>query len=252
MPRPRTVIADLQWLRGALAWASKRRMIPENPLRGFQLPRDPNPRRAVASHDRYERLVAAIEPLIGTKDESGREVIWPTELRLILALVNGTGRRLSAVLHLKVSDLLLDEKPYGAIRWRAEWDKGKRDQVVPINREVRAEIDRFLYARPAIGDAWLVPSRRKRKANRPLSRSGAANMLKRAEKLAKLPHLSGSTWHAYRRKWATERKHLPAVDVAAAGGWKNVRTLQTVYQQPDQSSMLRVVSEPVELRENRA
>jgi hypothetical protein len=40
-----------------------------------------------------------------------------------------------------------------------------------------------------------------------------------AEKKAKLPKLDGSLWHAYRRKWAIERKHLPLKDVAAAGGW---------------------------------
>jgi len=28
--------------------------------------------------------------------------------------------------------------------------------------------------------------------------------------------LDGGLWHAYRRKWATERKELPLKDVAAA------------------------------------
>jgi hypothetical protein len=45
--------------------------------------------------------------------------------------------------------------------------------------------------------------------------------------------LDGSLWHAYRRKWAIERKHLPLKDVAAAGGWKDVNTLLEIYQQPD-------------------
>lgn len=34
-------------------------------------------------------------------------------------------------------------------------------------------------------------------------------------------------------KWATERKHLPLKDVAAAGGWQDVETLLECYQQPD-------------------
>ncbi len=59
------------------------------------------------------------------------------------------------------------------------------------------------------------------------------------------PHL----WHAYRRKWATERKHLPDADVAAAGGWANPNTLRLVYQQADQETMLRVVLEGGTLRE---
>lgn len=44
-----------------------------------------------------------------------------------------------------------------------------------------------------------------------------------------------------RRGWATARKHLPAKDVAFAGGWKNVATLQTIYQQPDPESTYRAV-----------
>jgi hypothetical protein len=31
-------------------------------------------------------------------------------------------------------------------------------------------------------------------------------------------HLEGGGWHPFRRGWATSRKYLPDVDVAAAGG----------------------------------
>lgn len=44
-----------------------------------------------------------------------------------------------------------------------------------------------------------------------------------------VPKLKGALWHAYRRKWATERKDLPLRDVMAAGGWKDVTTLLTSY-----------------------
>jgi hypothetical protein len=44
-----------------------------------------------------------------------------------------------------------------------------------------------------------------------------------------------------RRKWATDRKHYPVVDVAAAGGWRDIRTLLTCYQQPDPDTMRAVV-----------
>ena len=54
---------------------------------------------------------------------------------------------------------------------------------------------------------------------------------------------------AYRRKWATERKHHPDVDVAEAGGWKTVETLKSAYQQADAETILRVVLEAGELRE---
>jgi hypothetical protein len=75
--------------------------------------------------------------------------------------------------------------------------------------------------------------------------------LRKAEALAGLKPQEGSLWHAYRRKWATERKHLPDVDVAAAGGWKDVSCLKTAYQQADPGTVLRVVLEPKEQREAR-
>jgi hypothetical protein len=70
-----------------------------------------------------------------------------------------------------------------------------------------------------------------------------------AERVARLPKLEGGLWHPYRRKWATERKHLPLKDVAAAGGWKDTETLLTCYQQPDNETLLAVMSEQRKVRE---
>ena len=64
--------------------------------------------------------------------------------------------------------------------------------------------------------------------------------------------LKGGQWHAYRRKWATERKHMPDVDVAAAGGWAELTSLKKAYQQADEATMLKVVLEGGELREQQA
>jgi len=62
-----------------------------------------------------------------------------------------------------------------------------------------------------------------------------------AERRAGLPKLKGGLWHPYRRKWATERKHLPLKDVAAAGGWQDVETLLECYQQPDYETLKSVM-----------
>ncbi len=66
-----------------------------------------------------------------------------------------------------------------------------------------------------------------------------------------LPKLDGSLWHAYKRKSATSRKGLPDVDVAVAGGWSDLTSLKTAYQQADTETLYRVVSEPMKLREVR-
>ncbi len=55
-------------------------------------------------------------------------------------------------------------------------------------------------------------------------------------------------FHPYRRKWRRERKHLPWADVAAAGGWLCVQTLD-IYDGADDETLLAVVSEPRKLRE---
>lgn len=70
-----------------------------------------------------------------------------------------------------------------------------------------------------------------------------------AETHAGLSKLDGGAWHALRRKWASERNHLPLVDVAAAGGWKDTQTLVNCYQHADRDTKLAVMSEPRKVSE---
>ncbi len=121
---------------------------------------------------------------------------------------------------------------------------------MPIAPGVRAAIDRILRDRPGIGDAPLFP--KPVDSTKPITRHLADLWLRKAEKLAGLEPQRGSLWHAYRRKWATERKHLPDVDVAAAGGWANTVSLKTAYQQADDETILAVVLGGGELRERKA
>lgn len=69
-----------------------------------------------------------------------------------------------------------------------------------------------------------------------------------AEKTVALPTMDGSSWHAYRRLWASARNDLPDVDVAQAGGWASLEALELAYQRPDNATMLRVVTHRAELR----
>ena len=80
--------------------------------------------------------------------------------------------------------------------------------------------------------------------------AGGQKLPLKIEVLAGLEPQKGSLFHAYCRKWATERKHVPDVDVAEAGGWKTTETLKTAYQQADPETMLIVVLEPEKLRES--
>jgi integrase len=93
--------------------------------------------------------------------------------------------------------------------------------------------------RPRVGDVPLFPS--PKDDSKPIRRDLTARWLLNAEKLAGLPKLAGGQFHPYRRLWATERKHLPIQDVAAAGGWKTVETVQRLYQLADGATTLAAV-----------
>jgi hypothetical protein len=95
---------------------------------------------------------------------------------------------------------------------------------------------------------WLFPCADK---GNPWPREIFGELHDRAERHAGLLHLRGGRFHAYRRKWATERKHLPLVDVMGAGGWKDARVYTTCYAQATETGLLEVMSTPVKLRERK-
>ena len=80
-----------------------------------------------------------------------------------------------------------------------------RESTVPISPTVRAALIRTLEGR-GIAAGYLFPS--------PIDPARAVNKdlvrqwLRQAERLAELEPQQGSAWHAYRRGWATARKHL--------------------------------------------
>ena len=182
----------------------------------------------------------------------------------MLALARYTGRRESAICQLRASDILrdsgalrraladqgMDESQadhwqHGAIRWRAAADKQGFEALAPLSERARQELDHYRLENPRVGDAWLFPS--PSDDSKPFRRDVAARWLIKAEVLAELPKLRGGVWHPYRRLWATDmrgcshRKHLPDLDVAAAGGWRDTRALKLSYQQADPATMKSVV-----------
>ena len=256
--RPGTVGGDLDWLGGVFRWATRWRLasgtylMRENPVRGFEVPTSANPRRPVASQDRYEVIRAKADEHTMEIRWNGKRTPARSYLAELLDITNGTGRRISAVCALRYEDLNLERTvhaPHGTIRWPADTDKMGTETTVPISPTVRRALDGILMERPGIGAAPLFPTPGDN--TRPLTRHLADNWLREGEKLAGVEPQKGSLWHAYRRKWATERKHLPVQDVARAGGWKCNAVVLNIYTQADDGTMLQVVLDPVELREAR-
>ncbi len=230
----RTVEADLKLLVGALNWAmrergsSGRRLLKENPLYGVRLPKEQNPKRPVMTHDTYKKLVK-VAPRVHQL------------LKLALVLAEGTGRRLSAWRNLRWDDVDFQAK---AIRWRAEFDKKGYEQVVPMSESVVRALREARKVQAAIGGSPVFPSLKD--PTKPCDRYLLDRWLRRAFELAELTSPRGGLWHSLRRKWVTERKGYPIRDVAAAGGWRDERTMLTSYQQVDAETVKQVVLHPTQ------
>lgn len=264
---------EFRFLNSVLNWAcgfksQGRPLLQTNPLpirgkdrRALGWPVEKNPRRPVAAHDRY----TATQKHTDTIDPDGR-------LRAILALARFTARRESAICALYASDLLFsperiraaladagrneadgEHMQHGAIRWRDVEDKQGLLFITPIGAEARAELDRYQRRAARVGDVPLFPApgrkpkrdakpNEKRAPEKPISRDTAAKWLVRAEQLAGMPKLRGGVFHPYRRLWAIERRHLPSLDVAAAGGWSDDQALRLIYQRAQPDGVARAVS----------
>ncbi len=114
-----------------------------------------------------------------------------------------------------------------------------RRLCVPLPPSLCDEVQQFRTCLGAIA-GWVFA--RESDGEAPTDRHLFDKWLAVAEARAELPKLDGGLWHPYRRKWATERKHLPLKDVAAAGGWRDVETLLECYQQPDAETLLAVMA----------
>jgi integrase len=220
-------------------------LLSENPLRGYVLPREASPRRPLASFDRFLKVREAIGATIAEATEDSERDKWH-RLDLALVLAEATGRRIGSIRGLRWDDMLTEPS---RIRWVAAFDKKRRESVVPVPDTLAQTVREFRAQLRAWSDGWLFP---KLDGEGPWATAYLAELLRAAEKKAKLTPLLGGLWHCYRRKWATERKHLPLADVKEAGGWKDTETLLRCYQAPDEEGMLAVLSAPQKLREKRA
>jgi hypothetical protein len=109
-----------------------------------------------------------------------------------------------------------------------------------------------LNARPDDGGVCMEPAAvAAEPGSHLLHRKGFDIALRKAEQEAEVEALPGGLRHPYRRKWATERKTLPLIDVMAAGGWKDTQTPLTCHQHADEETMLRVMEAPVKLMNRR-
>lgn len=244
---PRTVAKQMKTFRHACRFATTYRttdgsfLLDVDPTRGLEIPKEKDPKRPVCDDDRYEALLEVADAVRMERGEDPAR----SYLRELLVLAAETGARIGAIVRLRWSDWLPDEATYGALRWRAEGDKSGRSRVVPVTPEVRSVLERHRQRRPGVGEAWMFPAPR---SDGHVRVDVTRNWLRRAETKAELDHPDRFGWHAFRRMWATKRKHLSLKDVALAGGWADTQTLERCYQHADPETLEEVVLERRRLR----
>lgn len=267
LQRDAALQAEVQFLFLVLNWASgyvvgDRPLLEASPLNRRRLKsalgrrwphvQKENKRRPLADPERFRKVRGVAEQITALSTVNGKRGRTRTYLLEILDLCWHTGRRISQILHLQVGDFLPTHVnattgkpfPHGALRWRRETDKTRRERIAPLNREARAAIDRiFRQRRPFNPEQYLFPHMAGA-PGRPITKHTADGWLRRAERIAGLPHLEHGAWHPFRRTWATVRRHHAPHDVAHAGGWANPMTMQECYQTSDDGGMLTAVTEP--------
>jgi integrase len=223
---------DFVALSIAINWAIGEELLEVNPL-ATKRARDAmrihhEQSRPVADATRYAKLKAIADQM-------------PDDFGVLLDVAWHTGHRISAILGLRWKDVSFaktDDAPHGTIRWYAGaiTDKKKHDHVLPMNAVVSAALEAWKKEAGVIGASpkWVFES--PKEAKKPMERSVAKHWLWRAETLAKLDHEKGGGWHAFRRGWATSRKHLPLKDVAAGGGWTDTASVLECYQHSDKAT----------------
>jgi integrase len=225
--RDRQISYDLRFLLAVLNWATLSgdgegaMLLERNPLKGLALPKEESPRRPMLSEEQYQRLLSV-----------AASIDWRFELALVVA--HETGHRVGAIRQLRWSDIDLAAK---RIRWRAENDKIGMEHSPPLSTVGVNVLAAAWKRRAAIGDGPVFPA--PGDPSESVSRHLVRDWWERAMKGAGLPEVARLGWHSLRRKFVNDLKATtPMADLCYLGGWKSPMTVMTVYQQPDEATMV--------------
>lgn len=211
----RIVAKDLKGLNAVCRWGVEADLLDRNPVEGYPYPKEDSPSRPVVAEDRFRAML-----------EVAGEVDWRFRVALILA--DETGHRIGSIRRLRWSDLDLED---AIARWRGSEDKMRNEHLTPLTDVAVEALREARQRRPAVGEAWVFPA--PEDPSEPCSRHLMRDWWLRAEELAGLDHVKGMGWHALRRKFASELKHVPLKELGGLGGWQDERTILECYQSTD-------------------
>jgi integrase len=198
----------LAYLRAAVRWAElKARLIPENPLRGLELP---------AYEPDTDELVYSLEETARLLTPHG-EVDWRVTLAANIAY--DTGRRISSILALTLEDLMVEGDRL-LLHFRPENDKRGRGGVVAVSEPTALLVASALEEGSVSETGWLFPEGRLEyvdEIHQPLSRAQAILKLHQAEAILGVKTVRKRAYHGLKRTHVTASMELSHGDTALVG-----------------------------------
>lgn len=214
----RTIEYDLKFIIGVLNWATFAGdghggyLLDRNPFKGFQVPKEKAPTRAIISDAEYAVLLTA-----------ARSLDWRNEVLLVLA--HETGHRVGAIRQLRWTDVDLR---VGMVHWPEHSDKIGMPHSTALTPAAVAALEKARTEGSSIGNGWVFPSLRD--PGQPAGKEFASKAWREMERKARMPRRKGVGFHSLRRKFATDLKDVPLRDVLELGGWRNEQTVLRCYQ----------------------
>lgn len=217
--RSRSIVYDLRKLKAVLTWGVHAGVLDRNMLTGYKVADDGTPHRPIFTEPQYRALLKAAGA-------------FPWQFGCLLVIAHETGHRLNAMLTLQWRDIDLT---IGRITWRRENDKIGYEHVTPVTDGARAAIEDAQRRAPGIGGVPVLPGLSDRAT--PISTSLARDWIQRAQVVAGFELEKGRGWHAFRRNFASELRHVGLRDLCDLGGWKDPMTVVKCYQRPSEDAM---------------
>ena len=128
-------------------------LLEHDPTRGLKIPRELNPNRPVASHDRVDAIRKVYRHVPMRVQRGLRREVVQSYLPELFEIAVGTGRRISAICSLRVEDLDVERTattPHGSITWSEDFDKMGKRWRCPINADVREALESALRKRASL------------------------------------------------------------------------------------------------------
>jgi len=219
------------------------RLVSDDPMAGYSILKESSPRRPIATDERFMKTLAAIDRLIAETDDEKLKLKYMM-LALALKALEGTGRRISAILGLCWSDIVLLEENdarFPQIRFVRSLDKAGRGAWLPLAQPVYDALMEWRKHCPSSTADLVFPGVSEQIAIRT---DWMAELLGRAESLAKLSPLNGSLFHAYRRRFATAREHLQPWHVMELMGITDAKVFRECYCRTSSESLREALGNP--------